>query len=70
MKMLYAREQGIVPDHAAFEAQVRTATTEIVRQQINCEIDVVNDGEMSKIGYSTYVQYRLTGFEGKGSFPR
>jgi len=50
----------------ALPQQVRDAVEEIVKQQVAAGIDVVNDGEASKIGYSTYVRERLTGFEGKG----
>ena len=65
--MLYAKERGELQDQAAFEARVRTATAEVVRKQFECGVDVVNDGEVSKIGYSTYVKDRLTGFEGEAS---
>ena len=65
--MLYAKEKGELRDQAAFEARVRTATAEVVRKQLECGVDVVNDGEVSKIGYSTYVKDRLTGFEGEAS---
>ena len=44
-------------------ARVRQAVAESVRQQIDAGLDVVNDGEMSKVSYSTYVYARLTGFE-------
>jgi 5-methyltetrahydropteroyltriglutamate--homocysteine methyltransferase len=46
-------------------AQVRDAVGEVVRSQRNARVDVVNDGEMSKVGYSTYVKERLTGFDGE-----
>ena len=65
--MLYAKEKGELQNQAAFEARVRTATAEVVRKQLECGVDVVNDGEVSKIGYSTYVKDRLTGFEGEAS---
>ncbi|MBO0747605.1 MAG: cobalamin-independent methionine synthase II family protein, partial [Acidimicrobiaceae bacterium] len=45
-----------------FDAAVHQAVEETVRRQVDGGIDVVNDGEMSKIGYSTYVTQRLTGF--------
>ncbi len=45
---------------------MREAVHAIVRQQAACGIDAVNDGEMNKISYSTYVKDRLTGFEGTG----
>src|SRR5262245_6615889 len=62
--MLYARDKGELPDQAAFAERVRTATAEAVRKQIDCGVDVINDGEAGKVGYSTYVKDRLTGFEG------
>ncbi len=61
-EMLYARESGEAIDRAAFEARVRSAVAETVRKQVETGVDIVNDGEMSKIGYSTYVKDRLTGF--------
>src|SRR5262249_45233260 len=60
--MLYAKESGETVDRAAFETRVRSAVAEKVRKQLETGIDVVNDGEMGKIGYSTYVKDRLTGF--------
>ena len=65
--MLYARDKGELQDQAAFEARVRSATAEVVRKQIECGVDVVNDGEAGKVGYSTYVKDRLTGFEGEAT---
>jgi 5-methyltetrahydropteroyltriglutamate--homocysteine methyltransferase len=65
--MLYARDKGELQDQAAFAASVQTATAEIVRKQIEAGIDIVNDGEVSKVGYSTYVKDRLTGFEGEAT---
>lgn len=65
--MLYARDKGELQEQAAFEARVREATAEVVRKQIDCGVDVVNDGEAGKIGYSTYVKDRLTGFEGQAA---
>jgi 5-methyltetrahydropteroyltriglutamate--homocysteine methyltransferase len=65
--LLYARENaddvsgGSVP--AALPGRVRAAVAESVRQQIDAGLDVVNDGEMSKVSYSTYVSARLTGFD-------
>ena len=66
---LSALDQRAVPDETAFEAEVQRAVTEVVRRQVETGIDVINDGEMSKVSYSTYVTDRLTGFEGE-SRPR
>jgi 5-methyltetrahydropteroyltriglutamate--homocysteine methyltransferase len=45
------------------DVRIREAVVDTVRRQVDAGIDVVNDGEMGKIGYSTYVKDRLTGFE-------
>src|SRR5919198_2482759 len=64
---LEALDAGTTPDPAAFEARVRRAVAEIVRQQVDAGVDIVNDGEQGKVGYSTYVRHRLTGFGGQSS---
>jgi 5-methyltetrahydropteroyltriglutamate--homocysteine methyltransferase len=62
---LEAMDAGTAPDPQAFDARVRHAVAEVVRRQVEAGVDVVNDGEQGKVGYSTYVRYRLTGFEGR-----
>jgi 5-methyltetrahydropteroyltriglutamate--homocysteine methyltransferase len=62
--LLEALDSGIALDAAAFEARVSRAVGEIVRKQVDTGLDVVNDGEQGKVGYSTYVRMRLTGFGG------
>ncbi|HEX5502635.1 MAG TPA: cobalamin-independent methionine synthase II family protein [Thermomicrobiales bacterium] len=62
--LLYARDAGEPVDEAAFQARAREAVAGIVREQVAAGIDVVNDGEQAKVGYSTYVKERLTGFGG------
>jgi 5-methyltetrahydropteroyltriglutamate--homocysteine methyltransferase len=64
---LEALDAGSLPDPAAFEGQVRRAVAEIVRKQVQAGVDIVNDGEQGKVGYSTYVRHRLTGFGGQSS---
>src|SRR2546428_457967 len=66
---LEALDTGTLPDPAAFETRVRRAVAEVVRAQVDAGVDIVNDGEQGKVGYSTYVRHRLTGFGGqsKGS---
>jgi 5-methyltetrahydropteroyltriglutamate--homocysteine methyltransferase len=61
---LEALDTGTPPDPAAFQARVRQAVADVVRQQAAAGVDLVNDGEQGKVGYSTYVRHRLTGFEG------
>lgn len=66
---LASMDQRAIEANAEFDAEARRAVADIVRRQVETGIDVVNDGEMGKVGYSTYVTDRLTGFEGE-SRPR
>lgn len=66
---LEALDSGRMPDPVAFEARVRRAVGDIVRQQLEAGVDIVNDGEQGKVGYSTYVRHRLTGFDGQAAVP-
>jgi 5-methyltetrahydropteroyltriglutamate--homocysteine methyltransferase len=63
--MLEAYDQREARSGPGFEARVKDAVADIVRKQVAAGVSVVNDGEMSKVGYSTYVTERLTGFEGE-----
>ena len=60
--MLFARERGEDPE--GFADVMREAVGETVRRQVEAGIDVVSDGETSKISYATYVKDRYTGFDG------
>ncbi|HWO73001.1 MAG TPA: cobalamin-independent methionine synthase II family protein [Dehalococcoidia bacterium] len=64
VEMLQARMRGEPVDEQAFAARVREAVAEIVRLQVEAGIDVVNDGELSKPAFNTYVAARLDGFGG------
>jgi 5-methyltetrahydropteroyltriglutamate--homocysteine methyltransferase len=64
---LEALDAGTAPDPAAFDARVRRAVAEIVQKQVDAGVTVVNDGEQGKVGYSTYVRHRLTGFDGSSA---
>ena len=63
---LFARERGEAYDPAAFDACMTAAVAENVRRQVEAGIDVVSDGETSKISYATYVKDRYSGFAGDG----
>ncbi len=67
LPMVFAQESGESVDPEEFEAGVRSAVKETVRKQMVAGVDVVNDGEVSKPSYATYVKDRLTGFGGEGS---
>jgi 5-methyltetrahydropteroyltriglutamate--homocysteine methyltransferase len=62
--LLVRKDQSEAYDKAALERLTRQAVTDIVRRQAATGVDIVNDGEMSKPGYSTYVADRLSGFSG------
>jgi 5-methyltetrahydropteroyltriglutamate--homocysteine methyltransferase len=57
------REHARPYDHDLFDRQVRDAVADRVRQQVECGIDIVTDGEMSKVSFLGYVKDRLGGFE-------
>ena len=61
---IFAREKGEDYDQGAFDAAMREACHETVRKQAEVGVDVVSDGETSKISYATYVKDRYTGFDG------
>src|SRR5215472_12494881 len=63
-ELLVRKDQSQAYDTAAFERVTRHAVFDIVKRQAQTGIDIVNDGEMSKPGYSTYVADRLSGFSG------
>ena len=61
---LFAKERGEAIDASAFDACMAGAVSETVRKQVEAGIDIVSDGETSKISYATYVSERYTGFAG------
>jgi 5-methyltetrahydropteroyltriglutamate--homocysteine methyltransferase len=62
--MMFAREEGVPVDGPARAARVRSAVAEVVRKQTDAGVTVVNDGELSKPSYATYIKDRLSGFGG------
>ncbi|SMX39530.1 cobalamin-independent methionine synthase II family protein [Octadecabacter ascidiaceicola] len=61
---IFARENREDYDQAAFDAAMTKAVSETVAKQAAAGIDIVSDGETSKISYATYVKDRYTGFDG------
>jgi len=66
---LFAQDRGETYDEAKFEDAMRRGVSEVMNAQSNAGIDVVSDGETSKISYATYIRHRLTGFEGDSPRP-
>ena len=61
---IFARENGEAYDADGFAGCMTAAFDETVRRQVEAGIDIVSDGETSKISYATYVKDRYTGFSG------
>jgi 5-methyltetrahydropteroyltriglutamate--homocysteine methyltransferase len=66
---LFAQDRGDSYDRTGFDDALQRAVAGSVSRQSEAGIDVVSDGEMSKISYATYIRHRLTGFE-PGNVPR
>ncbi|WP_417211718.1 cobalamin-independent methionine synthase II family protein [Antarctobacter sp.] len=61
---IFARENDAPCDAAAFDAAMTRAVSDTVGKQVAAGVDIVSDGETSKISYATYVKDRYTGFGG------
>jgi 5-methyltetrahydropteroyltriglutamate--homocysteine methyltransferase len=64
LAMMFPSDPAAVIDLPNLAARVTRAVDEVVQKQVRSGIDVVNDGEVSKVSYSTYVADRLSGFDG------
>ncbi len=62
--LIFAVERGDIVDAAQFDAVIGEAVDDAVARQVAVGIDLVSDGEMSKISYATYIKDRITGFDG------
>jgi 5-methyltetrahydropteroyltriglutamate--homocysteine methyltransferase len=63
LDMIQARIKGQSVDEAAYSSALRRGVEDLVRKQVECGIDVVSDGEISKTGFLSYVSRRIGGFE-------
>jgi 5-methyltetrahydropteroyltriglutamate--homocysteine methyltransferase len=69
LELLRARETGRPYDETRLQARVREAVVEVARKQVETGLDVVNDGEMGRIAFATYVKDRLEGLGGEWKRP-
>jgi 5-methyltetrahydropteroyltriglutamate--homocysteine methyltransferase len=65
IQIMWAKGDGIPVDEGALSHRVATAVREVVDRQVDAGVAIVNDGEMSKPSYATYVKDRLNGFGGE-----
>lgn len=68
-QMLAAKDGGKPYDEKALGSRVRSVVAEVVKKQLECGIDVVNDGEIGKSSFSRYVRERLSGFIARPAKP-
>ena len=65
VQLMFAVSDGIPVDESALQERIEASIAEVVQRQIDAGVTVINDGEMSKPSYATYVQDRLSGFGGE-----
>jgi 5-methyltetrahydropteroyltriglutamate--homocysteine methyltransferase len=68
VELLYKKESGEAYDSASLATAVAAGVDDVVAKQVAAGIDIVSDGETSKVGYATYIKDRLSGFA--GHYPR
>ncbi len=64
VRAMFAKEEGVPVENAALGARIESAVAEVVQKQSAAGIDIINDGEMGKPSYATYIKDRLNGFGG------
>jgi 5-methyltetrahydropteroyltriglutamate--homocysteine methyltransferase len=69
IRMMFAKEEGVPVEPRALASRIREVVADIVQRQSAAGIDIVNDGEMSKPSYATYIKDRLNGFGGESQPP-
>lgn len=62
--LIFAQENGEEFDVHEYERVIAEAVHDVVDRQIKAGVDLISDGEQSKISYATYIKDRITGFEG------
>jgi 5-methyltetrahydropteroyltriglutamate--homocysteine methyltransferase len=62
--LIFAQENGDKFDVKEYERVIAAAVHDVVARQVKVGVDLVSDGEQSKISYATYIKDRITGFEG------
>src|ERR1700723_3155987 len=65
VRTMFAQEEAFPVDRSALAARITEAVADVVAKQAEAGIDIVNDGEMSKPSYATYIKDRLAGFGGE-----
>ena len=64
-ELLFAKDKKETFNEKTFEFEVKKNVENVVKKQLEVGIDIISDGEMSKISYATYIKDRLKGFSGE-----
>ncbi len=67
IQAMFAKESGVPVEGASLDAMIQDAVKDVVRKQLASKVDWINDGEMSKPSYATYIKDRLAGFGGESN---
>src|SRR5580658_6055851 len=70
VELLLAEQKNPGARKAELDAAVREAIAHVVQKQIECGLDIINDGEQGRTDYTVHVKDRLSGFEGPSAEPR
>ena len=62
--VLFARDKDELDDQETAAKTISEAVADVVQRQSDVGVDIINDGEMNKISYATYIKDRITGFAG------
>ncbi|HXX26737.1 MAG TPA: cobalamin-independent methionine synthase II family protein [Pseudolabrys sp.] len=69
VELLLAEDRRPGARKAELNAAVREAVTLVVGKQVECGLDIINDGEQGRTDYTVHVMHRLTGYEGESAAP-
>lgn len=69
LDLLLQQQRGQLSDETELHESVRGAVSDAVQRQVDCGLDVINDGEMGRVDYTVFVKDLLTGFEGESMAP-
>ena len=69
VELLLAEQEQPGARRAELQAAVAAAVAEVVRKQVECGLDIINDGEQGRTDYTVHVMHRLTGYDGPSAPP-
>ena len=64
-ELIFSKDKNEDFDEVKFNSVIKKNVDDVVKRQLDVGIDIISDGEMSKISYATYIKERVTGFSGE-----